>query len=848
MRLLIGSVAAAALVGCSTGPESVELRPLDPAPSFLRATSADVHGHGCAFTPEQYRGTARELVFARWSAVASFEANGRSWSDPASVIDGLGSGSVAEREALALALSVALNRAGVFGIYARLGEAQVTGGEFAGASATDLLARRAARSESAVAAFNRGFAACEASWFVSDDDADRDGVPAAEDCDDNDPSTGLVLYENDLNFDSGYFSPTEQKPTPWDWDGNGTIATAGGQQVNLGQAETWDNVVVMSLVSAHGTRTKCATESTCTETDRWRAGLLVRAAADSDQDEGFHGYRCAISRNEEHGCYDPGHFLQVAEFEDGPEDDILSECEANCPGNNTFDQLGRTDHGAFNINGGDQALLKFWAVGESLYCEASADGEVVTASGTSGSFPTGGVGFSTLNTFGDFEWIKVCEAYGLPGDPVDPPDPDECLEEGAASWAISGAPVDTAVYGGDGGHALWLPNFFGDGQTVRMSFGDDAIAARDADGTLVIDAIGTIYTGANRGQQWTFHLEGASRGVGAAGQGPGGPKLELADGAQPTSITDGWEYFDVTDAWLDEVDGSGFASLEGMSDWPLQLGDSASGKNLAFGLSTWFTYDVWMGGQRVAHGQGDINADLTASDLPSCEPELEVCDSVDNDLDGETDELILWSASTGQTDAGSLESATATWDPSGEIFTYTATFAHRSGAPVTGFTLAMNDGPNPKGHAELALLYFDGQTDSPVVTAYGYNGRNDFTSYRNGSPTSVPQPADPIASSLVDEGFLLDASIERGDTSSTLSFTIDASALVDHTPSTAAVWDWYGIGLGAEKAGIWTHWFQGLSATYTDGWLASWSFSRQGWLDGVDMPTDTCEPVVLPQD
>ncbi|MCB9760741.1 MAG: hypothetical protein H6739_12945 [Alphaproteobacteria bacterium] len=153
----------------------------------------------------------------------------------------------------------------------------------------------------------------------------------------------------------------------------------------------------------------------CAQTERWRAGILARAALDSDQGEGYHGYRCALASNGGEDCYDPGHFLQIGEFMDAPEDDIQSECEGGCV-NPTFDQLARVDHdGSLDLSAGDSATLSFWVVGDQLYCEAEdASGGTLTASASDDSFSSGTTGLSTLNMYGQYDWIRVCEVTGLP--------------------------------------------------------------------------------------------------------------------------------------------------------------------------------------------------------------------------------------------------------------------------------------------------------------------------------------------------------------------------------------------------------------------------------------------------
>lgn len=251
-------------------------------------------------------------------------------------------------------------------------------------------------------------------------DEDGDGVIARLDCNDFDPTVGELLFEDDFSEDSGFFAPTEQLDDPWSFEDGKTIATDGGQQAQLGQPQDWDDVVVFAKLSARGTKANCgqgSDQEPCSGTDRWRAGVLVRANADADQDEGYHGYRCALSSNAENGCFEDGLFLQLAEFMDAPEDDIQSECgqPGDCPPNTTFDQIDRQNHQLIDLGAGDAGYLTFYAVGQNMHCEAiSEDGQHVTVSGSDDSFATGTVGLSTLNIYGEFDHVRVCRALALP--------------------------------------------------------------------------------------------------------------------------------------------------------------------------------------------------------------------------------------------------------------------------------------------------------------------------------------------------------------------------------------------------------------------------------------------------
>ena len=157
----------------------------------------------------------------------------------------------------------------------------------------------------------------------------------------------------------------------------------------------------------------------CGDTDRWRAGVLLRANIDQDQNEGFHAYRCTLSHNAQEDAYPEGHFLQIAEFMDALEDEIASECDPDSDENPTFDELARVDHdGTLDISAGDVATLSFRAVGDDLYCVVEDDQGAIymsaRAEGAATSFSSGGTGLSTLNMFGDYQDVVACEAYALP--------------------------------------------------------------------------------------------------------------------------------------------------------------------------------------------------------------------------------------------------------------------------------------------------------------------------------------------------------------------------------------------------------------------------------------------------
>ena len=109
--------------------------------------------------------------------------------------------------------------------------------------------------------------------------------------------------------------------------------------------------------------------------------------------------------------------MQLAAFLQGPEDNIHSECTVGCAPNPTFDQLSRKNRSEVtDLLSGGTAKLTFWVVGSQLQCTFDGEGgEHVTTSAVDDRFASGGTGLSTLNALGDFDHLKVCQAFGTPG-------------------------------------------------------------------------------------------------------------------------------------------------------------------------------------------------------------------------------------------------------------------------------------------------------------------------------------------------------------------------------------------------------------------------------------------------
>ncbi len=175
-----------------------------------------------------------------------------------------------------------------------------------------------------------------------------------------------------------------------------------------------------------------------------------------------------------------------------------------------------------------------------------------------------------------------------------------------------------------------------------------------------------------------------------------------------------------------------------------------------------------------------------------------------------------------------------------------------------GFTLAINDGPNPNGlEGEMALIYFDAKNNTPELSVYGYNGRNDHTSYKDGTRygSNYDNP-DRILTSKYNSssyGSWLHDKTKRweNDGSLTMGFSIDATSIINHNPMYTDGSAWKGIGYG-DDIGVWFHTFSNLNRRYYGsssskaGFLKDWGFSKQGWLDLTYGSTSPTDPVPEP--
>jgi hypothetical protein len=167
-------------------------------------------------------------------------------------------------------------------------------------------------------------------------------------------------------------------------------------------------------------------------------------------------------------------------------------------------------------------------------------------------------------------------------------------------------------------------------------------------------------------------------------------------------------------------------------------------------------------------------------------------------------------------------------------FTQKFTFNMTVEPSAQGFVVAINGGPNPKGHGgEMALLYFDASgTGTPVVTAYNYNGLNMYTSWQDGSAAGGTQSPDKIASSLTDPGFFDNISVTTdANGNKVFSLEMDAGILQDHVPQYGNAADWTGLDFDS-SVGIWLGAVDNLQTSYgADGFLTDFDYGSRSWYD-----------------
>lgn len=193
---------------------------------------------------------------------------------------------------------------------------------------------------------------------------------------------------------------------------------------------------------------------------------------------------------------------------------------------------------------------------------------------------------------------------------------------------------------------------------------------------------------------------------------------------------------------------------------------------------------------------------------------------------------------------GAIESIYSSFNTATQHFTWNATFSNQI---TRGYTLAVNSGPNPKGHAgELALIYFDAESLShPKVSVYAYNGLNSSTSYKDGNGALGGNQTPDRLMATGESSKIINIEAKNVGSRRELNLTLDVSTINAHFPLNPGPsgTDWSGVQF-AESLGLWFHPVRGLDATYnSNGFLSGWSNTGEGWFDATDHNTTQVVPL-----
>ncbi|HLP83438.1 MAG TPA: VPLPA-CTERM sorting domain-containing protein [Phycisphaerales bacterium] len=194
--------------------------------------------------------------------------------------------------------------------------------------------------------------------------------------------------------------------------------------------------------------------------------------------------------------------------------------------------------------------------------------------------------------------------------------------------------------------------------------------------------------------------------------------------------------------------------------------------------------------------------------------------------------------------AGTFDSITATYDSSTQRFVWDVVFSNQI---TQGYTLAVNNGPNPKGIAgELALIHFDASTslNSPKVTVYAYNGQNVINSWSDGNANVNGNQTPDLIKSANDTSWINSATVTDAAGKRRFLLDVNVATINGHNPLyPGGAGDWTGVQFD-QMIGLWFHTFKGLSTGYgSNGQLTGWNFNTQGWFDGSNIQTVQIVPL-----
>ena len=115
-----------------------------------------------------------------------------------------------------------------------------------------------------------------------------------------------------------------------------------------------------------------------------------------------------------------------------------------------------------------------------------------------------------------------------------------------------------------------------------------------------------------------------------------------------------------------------------------------------------------------------------------------------------------------------------------------------------GFWLVMDNGPTPVSMAnELSIFYFDASNmATPRLAVYSYDGSGTPLSYTHSD----------LIKGAFETSFINSISVVNGSNASgpqrTMSFNIDATSIINYTPSSSGSGPWIGTGFGSTKMAL----------------------------------------------
>ena len=205
---------------------------------------------------------------------------------------------------------------------------------------------------------------------------------------------------------------------------------------------------------------------------------------------------------------------------------------------------------------------------------------------------------------------------------------------------------------------------------------------------------------------------------------------------------------------------------------------------------------------------------------------------------------------------GSLHSIHSRFDSATNRLSWTIDFADRL---TEGFSLVLTDGQSPLGlPGQHSVIYFDaahrvrGDAAAPIrLTSFAFNGRADSDSWYDGdgdpsNDGSVAPTADCIKSAN-DGAWILsaavtDVTLPGGFQGRRMSFDIDTTDLVSHTPAFNTPSNWKGTGF-SDLLGLYLQTARIFEAEYTPAGEISWlGTERRGDLIGFDLTTTAPSP------